>query len=136
MIAVFTLFTNDETMIVATIIVCFVAFLMAMYVLARFCLILPAAAIDNRAFGWGASWRATAGVSLRLWGGSFVVALPLAILSKLIENIAFVAVFQFGMLPLAIAIGMLSTVLVFLTVALAATYTSLAYRALLPRIAV
>lgn len=133
MLAIFALFTDDEAMIVATIVVCAVAFLMAMYVLARFCLILAAAAIDHREFGWRASWRATAGVSLRLWGGSFVVALPLAILSKLIENLAFVAVYQFGMLPLAIAIGMFSTVLVFLTVALAATYTSLAYRALASR---
>jgi hypothetical protein len=131
MIAVFAMFTDDEAMIVAMIVVCFLAFLGAMYVLARFCLILPAAAVDNAAFGWGASWRATASVALRLWGGSFVVAVPLAVISKLIENLAISAVYQFGMLPLAIAFGMFSTVLVFLTVALAATYTSLAYRALI-----
>lgn len=131
MLAVFAMFTDDEAMIVGMIVVSFVAFLLAMYVLARFCLILPAAAIDNRAFGWRESWRATAGVSLRLWGGSFVVAVPLAVLSKLVENVAIFAVYQFGMLPLAIAFGIVSTILVFLTVALAATYTSLAYRALI-----
>jgi hypothetical protein len=131
MLAVFAMFSDDEAMIVAMIIVCIVAFLLAMYVLARFCLILPAAAIDNHAFGWRASWRATASVSLRLWGGSFVVAVPLAVLSKLIENVAIFTIYQFGMLPLAIAFGIVSTILVFLTVALAATYTSLAYRALI-----
>ena len=131
MLAVFAMFTDDGAMIAVMIIVCIVAFLLAMYVLARFCLILPAAAIDNAAFGWRASWRATAGVSLRLWGGSFVVAVPLAVISKLIENLAIFAVYQFGMLPLAIAFGIVSTILVFLTVALAATYTSLAYRALI-----
>ncbi len=131
MLAVFAMFTNDEAMIVGLIIVCFLGFLLAMYVLARFCLILPAAAIDHGAFGWGASWRATAGVSLRLWGGSFVVAVPLAVISKLIENVAILTIYQFGMLPLAIAFGIISTILVFLTVALVATYTSLAYRALI-----
>lgn len=134
MIAIFAMFTDDEAMIVAMIVVCFLAFLGAMYVLARFCLILPAAAIGNGAFGWGASWRTTAGVSLRLWGGSFVVAVPLAVISKLIENLAIFAIYQFGMLPLAIAFGIFSTVLVFLTVALAATYTSLAYRALASKV--
>lgn len=132
-VAVFAMFTSGAAMILGMILLCILGTLVTMYVLARFCLILPAAAIDNRAFGWRGSWRATAGVWLRLSGGALVVAVPLAAISKLIENLAIFAVYQFNMLPLAIAFGMVSTVLVFLTVALAATYTSLAYRAMAPR---
>jgi hypothetical protein len=132
-LAVLAMFSDAPVMIVITLLACFAAFLLAMYVLIRFSLILPAAAIDDDKTGWRDSWTATAGVSVRLWGGALVAVLPLAIVSKLIENLAFFVMFQFNMLPLALVFGALSTIVVFLTVAVAASYTSLAYRALLRR---
>lgn len=127
------LFADDQGLIIATVILCFVLALISLYVLIRFSLIMPAAAIDAHDFGWRESWRATAGVSLPLWGGSLVAILPLAIASKLVENLAIFLVYQFQMLPLAIGLGFLSTLLVFVDVGLIVTYTSLAYRTLTAR---
>jgi hypothetical protein len=132
-LAVLAMFSDVPVMIAITLLACFAAFLFAMYVLIRFSLILPAAAIDDDKTGWRESWAATAGVSVRLWGGALAATLPLAIFSKLIENLAFYVMFQFNMLPLALVFGALSTIVVFLTVAVAASYTSLAYRALVGR---
>jgi hypothetical protein len=132
-LAVLAMFSDEATMIVITLLACFAAFLLAIYLLVRLSLILPAAAVDDRTTGWRQSWAATAGVSLRLWGGALLAVLPLAIFSKLVENLAFFVMFQFNMLPLALLFGALSTIIVFLTVAVAASYTSLAYRALVRR---
>ena len=132
-LAVLAMFSDEAAMIVITLLACFAAFLLAIYLLVRLSLILPAAAVDDRTTGWRQSWAATAGVSLRLWGGALLAVLPLAIFSKLVENLAFFVMFQFNMLPLALLFGALSTIIVFLTVAVAASYTSLAYRALVRR---
>lgn len=136
-LAIVAVLTSYYAMIGPMTVICIAGFLAAMYFFFRLSLILPAAATDAITFGWRASWVATAGISLHLWGGSLLITLPLPILTHLITTQAVFAVLRFDAISLMptlnIAIGFVNTVVFFLVVAMVATYISLAYRALVPK---
>jgi hypothetical protein len=130
-LVVMAMFINEDTWVVF-LLAGLGAILVLCLLLVRFGLIFTAASIDAREFGWGASWKTTRGAALRLWAGLLAATLPLSLVVVVMEQALFPTLLMAGLLLPAFALGIAATVIVFLIVALAATFMSLVYRALVP----
>lgn len=130
-LVVMAMFINEETW-VAFLLAGLGAILVLCLLLVRFGLIFTAASIDARDFGWRASWQVTRGASLRLWAGLLAATVPLSLIVVVMEQALFPTLLLAGMVLPAFALGVAATIIMFLIVALAATFMSLVYRALVP----
>lgn len=104
-----------------------VAVIGAMLTIARVCLVFPAAAIEENRMTFTTAWRLTRGNSWRLFWGAAIVVVPVEAVSVFI-NLAFERIAPGASILKSVAIIGTDVLFLFVGVALAAGFASLAYR--------